>query len=301
MSQAHPLLYLVAFCVFVATAACGGDDSDPTTDDTGGADAGTDTSGADAATELPETVDDAIALAAASYGDFISSACDCLTDSDFSGDRTACEDAQPATNHYFPNGCAQSAYRGNAGPGLEAAACNAFVVEELAQCFAECPADGGASCIADAESGFEDCDRLVDPTLAPALEECGDGGLLFDTVDEALEHGYDGNDEFVARFCDCFTDVTYDGDREACESAQTSRESLVPPACVVQAFEAHPDESIDYLTCYGDVFYDLAECVTECPESQSDLNDCYSTSQDSFGACRAARDADLSADIATCP
>ena len=100
-------------------------------------------------------------------------------------------------------------------------------------------------------------------------------------------------------FCDCFTDTSYGGDRAACEEAQFTSDEIVPPTCVVEAFEAHPEAAIDYLICYAAVIERQGDCFAVCPEGSA-AQGCNDTAITEFADCRAVRDADLSADIAAC-
>jgi hypothetical protein len=126
------------------------------------------------------------------------------------------------------------------------------------------------------------------------------GACTASTLDGAIACQVAANDLFVDGFCDCFTDVGYDGDRAACVADQPDASAFEPDTCVRAALLADEPAAVANSLCYAAAARELAACIAVCPPTEEDFDACFTTLEAAFDACDAAAPPALLAAIDAC-
>lgn len=132
-------------------------------------------------------------------------------------------------------------------------------------------------------------------TTAPPTGPCD-----ADNLDDAIACQVAANDAYVAAFCDCFTEVGFDGDRAACEAEQPDASAFEPPPCVRAAMLEQEAAATTNSLCYAAAARELAACIAVCPPDEAAFNACFDTVGAAFDDCDARVPPTLSAAIDAC-
>lgn len=147
--------------------------------------------------------------------------------------------------------------------------------------------DHGESQNSDGRDGRPSDPPPSDPAPEPEGPQSGPGDDACDAsdLDGAIDCQIVANGMFVEAFCDCFTDVGYDGDRAACEGDQPGADAFEPDACVRAALLSNEAAAVSNSMCYADAVLDLAGCFTVCPADEDAFNRCFDAVGAAFDSC----------------
>jgi len=248
------------------------------------------------------TLDAAINCQIASNNTFVNAYCDCFTDAGYEGDRAACIADQPQASAFQPAACARAALLQFESAAVANSVCYAAVVDDLAECFRECPpteADFNA-CFDAVDAGFNACDATLPAGLEDALAACEDSPVEPPSdVAAALALLDTRQNDYITQYCTCYAAAEYP-DFGTCVSALETRWNPGQSSCERNAFSDNPAASLPFINCLGETFLIGETACTECPMTGSldadicsdlsvDINFCFADAdpalQDTLIAC----------------